>query len=166
MQVSSLNPVWWGLTQFWVLLDLYQGAGMVWTNQGHMQIFVWFGVEVREADCTKRKSSPWSLKLGGVQSLGSSFPWQWSWLKSTAEVWFYGEGWNHKVALKVELSECRGWNQHRVFVALSFSATAPEWGQWKLWQRRMEGWMPFKYPARCWTLRTHCTVFEGLHSCS
>lgn len=70
-----------------------------------MQVFIWFGVEIGEVDCTKRKSSPWFLKFSGVQSLGSSFPWQWSWLKSTAEVWLYVEGWNHKMALKVELSE-------------------------------------------------------------
>lgn len=71
-----------------------------------MQTFIWYGVEIREADCTEKKSSPWSLKLGGVQSFGSSFPWQGSWLKcSGEEVWLYGEGWNHKMALKVELPE-------------------------------------------------------------
>lgn len=75
----------------------------------------------------KKEKFPWSLKPGGgEQSLGSSFPWQWGGLKSTAEVWLCGEGWNHNMALKVELSEGVEAEISTGSVVVSSSPTAPQ----------------------------------------
>lgn len=61
------------------------------------------------------------------------------------------------------IGECWGWNQHGVFVVLSFSSTAPKSEQRTL-KEENRGIKPLnakEMPGRCWTLRIPST--EAMH---